>query len=103
MAEVNVIDWHLHPFRADRWYAAWKPALERAGSFGATSWTLIRSENDPLLFRQISIWEDREQFERYWSSDEVVAARMEAQAYYNKPLNPGWFQLIAAERATAAR
>ena len=28
MAEVNVIDWHVNPFRADRWYAVWLPALE---------------------------------------------------------------------------
>ena len=97
MAEVNVIDWHIHPFRAARWYEAWKPAVERAGSFGATSWSLTRSEDDPLLFRQTTVWENREDFERYWSSDEVTALRIEAQGYYNKPLLPGWHQLIAAE------
>ena len=25
MAEVAVIDWHIHPFRADRWLEAWGP------------------------------------------------------------------------------
>lgn len=97
MAEVNVIDWHIHPFRADRWYAAWHPAVERAAAFGATSWSLTRSENDPLHFRQTTVWNDREDFDRYWSSDEVAAARIDAQPYYNKPLLPAWHQLLTAE------
>lgn len=96
MAEVNVIDWHIHPFRADRWYQAWMPAVERAGSFGATSWSLTRSEDDPLHFRQTTVWNDREDFERYWSSDEVAATRQQALSYYNKPLLPGWHALLAA-------
>ena len=91
MAETNVIEWHIHPFRVDRWYEAWKPALERAGSFGATSVTLTRSEEDPLHFRQTTVWESRDDFEAYWSSDEVAAARQAALNWYNKPLLPGWY------------
>ena len=94
MENVNVIDWHIHPHRADRWYAAWLPAVERAGSFGATSWSLTRSEDDPLHFRQTTVWDSREDFERYWSSDAVAAAREAALNYYNKPLLPNWHQLI---------
>ncbi len=97
MAEVNVIDWHIHPFRADRWYAAWKPALERAGSFGAKSWSLTRSEEDPLHFRQTTVWESRADFDRYWASDEISTAREEALNYFNKPLLPGWHQLLDSE------
>jgi quinol monooxygenase YgiN len=96
MAEVNVIDWHIHHFRADRWYAAWIPAVERAGSFGATSWSLTRSEDDPLHFRQTTVWNDRDDFERYWSSDELAALRGEVFSYYNKPLLPSWHSLLAA-------
>ena len=43
MAEVNVVNWHINPFRADRWYAIWMPALERAPSFGARSFSLTRN------------------------------------------------------------
>ena len=78
MAEVNVIDWHINPFRVDRWYAAWKPALDRAGSFGATSVSLTRSEDDPLAVPPDDVWENRADFDRYWSSDEVSAARQAA-------------------------
>jgi len=90
MLEVNVIDWHITPFRADRWYAAWMPAFERARSFGAVSATMTRSEDDPLHFRQTTVWESREDFERYWSSDEAARAREDAMPYYVKPLLPSW-------------
>ncbi len=90
MAEVNVIEWHIHPFRVDRWYEAWKPALERAASYGATSVSLTRSEEDPQHFRQTTVWDDRADFDRYWASDEVASARRLALDYYNKPLLPGW-------------
>ena len=69
---VCYIDWRVHPFRAERWYETWEPAAERAMSFGAKAWSLTRSIEDPLLFRQSSVWEDRTDFERYWYSDEVT-------------------------------
>jgi hypothetical protein len=95
--EVCYIDWRVHPFRAERWYETWEPAAERAMSFGAKAWSLTRSIEDPLLFRQSSVWEDRTDFERYWYSDEVSAIREQALNFYNKPLNPQWHSLVAGE------
>ena len=66
------------------------PAFERARSFGAVSAMMTRSEDDPLHFRQTTIWESREDFERYWSSDEAARAREDAMPYYVKPLLPSW-------------
>jgi hypothetical protein len=37
VADLNYIDWHIHPFRADRWLEIWRPALDRALAFGAKS------------------------------------------------------------------
>ncbi len=98
MAEVNVINWHINPFRADRWYAIWMPALERAPSFGARSFSLTRSEDDHLHFLQTTVWESRADFDRFWASDEVSEAREAAFNYFNKPVYPVWHMLIAAER-----
>jgi hypothetical protein len=97
MADVCYIDWHVTPFRADRWYELWQPAAARALAFGASSWSLTRSEEDPLHFRQASTWERREDFERYWYSDEIAAVREAAVNYYNKPVGPHWHSLIVAE------
>jgi heme-degrading monooxygenase HmoA len=95
--DVLYIDWHVHPFRADRWYELWEPAAARAMAFGAKGWSLTRNVEDPLHFRQASVWDDREDFERYWYSDEIAAVRETAVNYYNKPLLPVWHTLIAGE------
>jgi heme-degrading monooxygenase HmoA len=97
MAEVNVINWHVNPFRADKWYEAWLPALRRAGAFGATSVSLTRSEDDHLHFVQTTVWESRADFERYWSSDEVSRAREDALDWFNKPLLPSWHVQLVSE------
>ena len=98
MSEVNVVNWHINPFRADRWYAIWMPALERAPSFGARSFSLTRNEEDHLHFLQTTVWESRADFDRFWASDEVSEAREAAFNYFNKPVYPVWHVLIAAER-----
>lgn len=95
--DVCVIDWHVHPFRADRWFEIWLPGAERCLAFGARSWTITRSIDDPLHFIQTSVWRDRDDFERYWASDAVSRARQDALKYYNKPLLPTWHRLVAGE------
>lgn len=92
---VNYIDWHITPFRADRWLEIWRPALDRALAFGARASYLTRDSEDPLHFRQVSIWEERDGFERYWYSDEVAGLREAALSYFHKPLLPVWYTLTA--------
>jgi hypothetical protein len=95
--DVVYIDWHVHPFRAERWYEIWEPGAARAMAFGAKGWSLTRNVEDPLHFRQASVWEKRDDFERYWYSDEIAGLREQALNYYNKPLLPIWHVLIAGE------
>jgi hypothetical protein len=66
-------------------------------AFGAKAWSLTRSIEDPKLFRQASVWEDRGDFDRYWNSDEVNAIREQAVNFYNKPVLPVWHTLITGE------
>jgi len=91
MAEhVNFIEWRVHPFRSDRWLEAWSPALDRALAFGAKRAFLTRNYEDRLHFRQVTVWESRDDFERYWASDEIEALKLAALNYFNKPLLPVW-------------
>ncbi len=105
---VNFIEWRAHPFRADRWIRIWEPALDRALAFGATAAYITRNIEDPLHFRQVTMWERQEDFERFWASDEVTAMREQAISYFNKPVLPVWHSMVAdagaaqAERAEAA-
>ena len=103
--EINYIDWHVTPFRADRWMEIWRPALDRALAFGARASFIGRAIDDPLLFRQVSLWEDRADFERYWYSEEISSLREAAISYYHKPVLPTWHSLVedAALRSTNGR
>ncbi len=65
MAEVCRLDWHIAPLRADRWLDVWEPAAAKMPAYGAKSWSLTRSIDDPLAFQQTSVWEKRSDFERY--------------------------------------
>jgi heme-degrading monooxygenase HmoA len=94
MAEVNFIEWHVTPFRRDRFLEIWLPALDRALAFGARSCFLTRNQEDPLHLRQVSVWESHADFERYWASDEISALRQEAMQYFHKPVYPVWHTLL---------
>ncbi len=93
--EVHYIEWHITPFRRDRFLAIWTPALDRALAFGAKAAFLTRSEDDNLHLRQTTIWEDRADQERWWFSDELTALRQEALAYYHKPVDQHWHAQVA--------
>lgn len=99
MAEVEVcrLDWHIAPFRADRWLDLWEPAAARMPAFGAKSWSLTRSIDDPLAFQQTSTWQKRSDFERYWFSEEIETTRASVIDLYDLPLLPSWHTLLAVE------
>jgi quinol monooxygenase YgiN len=97
VTEVCTIDWHVTPFRAEPWLELWEPAAARVLAFGATSWSLTRAIDDPLHFTQTSVWESREDFERYWFSEEIAAVREQVLGYHDLPVQPAWHTLVASE------
>jgi len=97
MAEVCTLDWHIAPFRADRWLDLWEPAAARMAAFGARSWSLTRSVDDPLSFQQSAVWGSRADFERYWYSEEIERARAAIIDLADLPVLPAWHTVVAAE------
>ena len=97
MAEVNRLDWHIAPFRADRFLDNWEPAAAKMPAYGAKSWSLTRAIDDPNEFQQTSVWEQRSDFERYWFSPEIENARQSIIDIYDIPLLPTWHTLVLAE------
>jgi hypothetical protein len=66
-------------------------------SYGAKSWWLTRSNDDPLAIRQSSVWESRTDVERYWFSEEIERARAAVIDLYDLPILPTWHTLLVAE------
>ena len=97
---VYAILWHANPFRGDKFQDAWRPAAEAAIDYGATSWAFWRSKDDPLDFTQIAVFRSKLDFERYWFSEQIAEARAEAHGYYEVPILPVWFRVVAAGELT---
>jgi heme-degrading monooxygenase HmoA len=95
--EVCTLNWHIAPFRADRWLDIWEPAAARMPAYGAESWSLIRSTDDPLDFWQYSTWKSRTDFERWWYSDEIEQARAAIIDLHDLPILPHWHTVVAWE------
>lgn len=93
---ISEISWHISPFRAQEWLDLWEPAAAKAETYGAESWQIYRSVEDPLIFRQVTVWSDKQDFERYWYSEELSAHREEIIDLYVKPLLPIWCTPIAS-------
>jgi hypothetical protein len=85
LAEVR---WAINPFRGDKFEQAWAPAAEAALDFGATGWALYRSQEGQLDFIQHAYFPAKDGWERYWYSEEISAARIAIQGYYQVPLLP---------------
>jgi hypothetical protein len=96
LMEVCRLDWHISPFRADRFLDTWEAAAAKAPAYGCKSWTLTRAVDDPLAFQQTMVWESHADFERYWYSDEIGHAREQIIDLYVIPLLPSWHTLIGA-------
>lgn len=90
------IRWSVNPFRGDRFEEAWRPAAEAALDYGAGAWAFFRSKDDPLLFLQFAAFESKLEFERYWYSEEISAARAEASGLFQVPVLPVWHKLVGA-------
>jgi hypothetical protein len=87
------VAWVANPFRGDKFEAAWLPAAEAVLDYGATGWALFRSEDGLLDFIQLAFVPDHGVWERYWYSEEITAARADAQGLYQVPLLPTFHRI----------
>jgi hypothetical protein len=93
---VVFILWHANPFRGDKFEDAWRAPAQAALDYGASSWALIRSKDDPLDFIQLASFPSKLEFERYWYSEEISEARAAASGLYQVPVQPQWLRVVDA-------
>jgi hypothetical protein len=82
------VRWAINPFRGDKFAELWTPAAEAALDYGASGWALYRSKEGKLDFIQHAYFPSKDDWDRYWYSEEISAARISAQGYYQVPLLP---------------
>ena len=94
MIEMVEIDYHLTPFRAERFAALYRPIVPRVLVYGAKGYSFLRSEEDSDHFTHASIWENRADFQRFWMSREMQEMRQKVSGLYEQPVVPGWATVI---------
>jgi hypothetical protein len=90
------IAWKANPFRGDKFEEAWTPAAEAVVRYGATAWAFFRNKDGLLDFTQWALFGSKLDFERYWYSDEICAAREQAFELFHVPVLPVYHRLVAA-------
>jgi quinol monooxygenase YgiN len=88
------LDFHVTPFRAQRFAELYRPAVPRVLAYGAKGYLFYRSEEDSDRFVHASLWEDRADFQRYWLSREMQQVRERVTGLYAQPLLPAWAVVI---------
>ena len=88
------IRWVANPFRGDRFEAIWAPVAERVLDYGASGYAFFRMNDDQAVFTQIAFFEEKVDWERYWLSEEVSDARIQAAGLYHVPVLPAWHKVV---------
>jgi hypothetical protein len=97
MVEIN---WRVNPFRGDRFEELWAPAAEAALDYGAHAYAFYRSKDDQLNFKQVSYFDSKTDWERYWFSEEISDLRTRITGLYQVPLSFNWHKVIGADERT---
>jgi hypothetical protein len=91
---VVVIPWVSNPFRGERFAEIWLPQAEAALRYGAHGWAFLRSKDGLLDFTQLAYFDTKLDFERYWYSEEISAARTEASGLFQVPVLPEFHEIV---------
>jgi quinol monooxygenase YgiN len=90
LVDAVQLDFQVTPFRSQRFYDLYYPAIRRPLTYGATGYLFFRSEDDSDHFVHISFWEDRDGFDRWWFSKEMQDIRAAVAGLHGQPLLPKW-------------
>jgi hypothetical protein len=90
------IRWAVNPFRGDAFAEAWLPAAEAVMRYGAKRWAFFRAKDGLLDFIQHAYFDSKLDFERYWYSEEISAARADAAGLFQVPILPAFYAVLGA-------
>ena len=112
MAGIVHVPWYATVFRGDKLAAALADIAPVALRYGATSYAVHRNRDDSYKILQMSAFESKSDWERYWNGPEMIRFRAVNQSLYQVPLLYSWGDItvegalgdidVHADAATAA-
>jgi hypothetical protein len=97
MAGVVHIPWYATLFRGDRFAAAVTEAAAASIRYGATQYRVHRSRDDAYRILQMTWFESRLDWERYWEGPEMTALRTNHVGWYQVPVVYAWHDELASD------
>jgi hypothetical protein len=88
------IDYHVTPFRAQRFVDLYRAAIKRPLSYGATGYLFYRVEEDAEHFVHLTFWPNRADFDRWWYSQEMQDVRTAVAGLHGQPVLPKWTTVL---------
>jgi hypothetical protein len=96
MAGVVWIPWYATVFRDDGFAEAVAEVAPLALRYGATQYAVHRSRDDRYRITQMSWFESKADWYRYWDGPEMVEFRRRNQGRYQSPITYVWHDEIAS-------
>jgi hypothetical protein len=90
MAGVVHVPWYATVFRGDKLEAAVAEIAPVALRYGASSYAVHRNRDDRYKILQMATFENKVDWDRYWSGPEFTRFRVSVQALYQVPILYSW-------------
>jgi len=95
MAGIVHVPWYATVFRGDKLAAALAEIAPVALRYGATSYAIHRNRDDAYKILQMTAFEEKGDWEKYWYGPEFVRFRAQTQSLYQVPLLYSWADVVA--------
>ncbi|HEV3228227.1 MAG TPA: hypothetical protein VGY97_02035 [Solirubrobacteraceae bacterium] len=96
MAGVVHVVWYATALRADKLEAGLREVAPAALRYGATAFEVHRNRDDRYRFLQLSHFERKLDWQRYWDGPEFVDFRARFSSYYQVPLAYVWHDVVVS-------
>ena len=101
MAGVVHVPWYATVWRGDRLEEALGQIAPLALRYGATEYAVHRNRDDPYSMVQMSAFESKLDWERYWDGPDFIAWRTEYSSFYQVPVLYHWHDRLCFGRLGA--
>ncbi len=102
MAGVVHIPWYATILRGDKLAAAVCEIAPVALRYGATQYSVHRSREDAYRITQMSWFESKLDWERFWDGPEMTAFRTRTSGWWQVPILYAWHDELTSDVVTLA-
>jgi hypothetical protein len=96
MAGVVHIEWYAAGLRKDSLTAEVVAAAPLALRYGATQYSVHRSNEDRYRITQMAWFDSHQDWYRYWESPEMIEFRRRNSGHFQLPINYVWYEELVS-------